>query len=183
MGVSTDFSWAGLRCHSGMSLSFLYSMPRSTSQVSWWRHENLHPLIRDRQHQTAGTSQGEGTAPRHPLQKKCPGRRTQEHTEKAMWSLGGLGEAEGLGGALSLRGQGDSGPPGAPDGGGAASQGGTSETSYLAAICILMVPPAVLPIALQEGKVTGKYRTPSQKWQRGFYVHGGFDGRVKPGKA
>lgn len=114
MGVSTDFSWAGLRCHSGMSLSFLYSMPRSTSQVSWWRHENLHPLIRDRQHQTADTSQGEGTAPRHPLQKKCPGRRTQEHTEKAMWSLGGLGEAEGLGGALSLRGQGDSGPPGAP---------------------------------------------------------------------
>lgn len=29
-------------------------------------------------------------------------------------------------------------------GGDATSQGGTSETSYLAAICIFMVPPAVL---------------------------------------
>lgn len=165
-GSAHRFSWASLQCCSGMSQSFSGSMPRSTSQVSWWRQifisKNLHLLIRHRRHQTASTSQDEGKALRYPLQKKRPSRRTQELAEEGSVEPGGLG-----GGRSAVPagpgGLGRGGAPGCPRGGGAASQGGTSETSYLAAICILMVPPAVLPDCFTGRKGNRKTQNPPIK--------------------
>lgn len=74
--------------------------------------------------------------------------------------------------------------PGDPSCGAAASQGGTSETSYLAAICILMVPPAVLPDCFAGRKGNRKIYNPLKKnGEKGSDVHGGSDTRailVKP---
>lgn len=176
------FSWAGLQCHSDLSHSFSFSMPRSTSQVSRWRQENLHLLTRDRRHQTASTSQGEGRALRYILCKK--NAQAEEPTStlrKAVWGPAEAGRARGSRGArrsavlaaeprsggpagpAGLGRDGAAAPPGCPCGGDAASQGGTSETSYLAAICILMVPPAVLPDCFTGRKGNRKTLNPLSK--------------------
>lgn len=53
-----------------------------------------------------------------------------------------------------------------PPYGAAASQGGTSETSYLAAICIFMVPPAVLPDCFTGRKGNRKIYNPLEKMEK-----------------
>lgn len=76
---------------------------------------------------------------------------------------GGPAEVEPRREAVAAARRGAEGPPGPsnpPRGGDAASQGGTSETSYLAAICIFMVSPAVLRDCFTGRKGNRKIQNP-----------------------
>lgn len=169
MGAPTDFpeqvcnaaqGWASLFPAPCLGAPLRWADGGKSSPLNIFISKNLHLLIRHRRHQTASTSQDGGRALRYPLQKKCPSRRAQEHAEEGpAWSWEGCPRCpRGAGGTRARR-----GPPDAP----------------AAAVPLPKAEPAkpviwqqfaywwcLLPfslIALQEGKVTGKRRTPPSK--------------------